>query len=202
MHPNRAFDWHDRQAMLDFVAARGFAHIFVADMDGLFVAHAPVVITDDGSLQFHISRRNRAVKQFAGRPVLISVTGIDAYQSANWYVSPDQVPTWHYDAVEIEGEARQLSEPELIAQLDRLTETMERRWSPEAPWTRDKMTPGKLETMVQAIVGFEVQPRAIRGTRKFNQHKAPADLEATVAGQTRAGRDDIVAAIRRVAKRP
>ena len=138
MHPNRAFDWDDRQAMLDFVATRGFAHIFTADMDGVFVAHAPVVVTDSGRPQFHMSRRNRAAGQFAGRQVLISVAGCDAYQSANWYVSPDQVPTWLYEAVEIEGEARQLSEPELVAQLDRLTEAMERRWSPEAPWTRGK----------------------------------------------------------------
>jgi transcriptional regulator len=198
MHPNRAFGWDDRQAMLDFVAERGFAHVFTAGMDGLFVAHAPVVTTEDGRVQFHVSRRNRAAGQFAGSQVLISVAGRDAYQSANWYVSGDQVPTWLYEAVEIEGEARQLSEPELIAQVDRLTETMERRWSPEAPWTRGKMSPGKFEAMVQAIVGFEVEPRAIRGTRKFNQHKAAADVDATVAGQQGAGREDIVAAIRAI----
>jgi transcriptional regulator len=198
MHPNRAFGWNDRQAMLDFVADRGFAHLFAADMDGVFVAHAPVVITEGGRVQFHLSRRNRAAGQFAGRQVLISVVGRDAYHSANWYASPDQVPTWLYEAVEIEGEARQLSEPELIAQVDRLTETMERRWSPDAPWTRAKMSPGKFEAMVRAIVGFEVDPRAIRGTRKFNQRKAAADVEATKAGQRGAGREDIVAAIRAI----
>ena len=198
MHPNRAFGWDDRQGMLDFVAERGFAHVFAAGMDGLFVAHAPVVITGEGRVQFHISRRNRAAGQLAGRQALISVAGRDAYHSANWYASPDQVPTWLYDAVEIEGEARQLSEPELIAQVDRLTETMERRWSPDAPWTRAKMSPGKFEAMVQAIIGFEVDPRAIRGTRKFNQHKAAADVDATMAGQQGAGREDIVAAIRAI----
>jgi transcriptional regulator len=196
MHPNRAFGWEDSQAMLDFVAERGFAHIFTADMDGLFVAHAPVVTTEDGRVQFHVSRPNRAAGQFAGSQVLISVAGRDAYHSANWYVSTDQVPTWLYEAVEIEGEARQLSEPELIAQVDRLTETMERRWSPEAPWTRGKLSPGKFEAMVQAIVGFEVEPRAVRGTRKFNQHKVAADVDAIVTGQLGAGREDIVTAIR------
>ncbi|MEO8176961.1 MAG: FMN-binding negative transcriptional regulator [Sphingomicrobium sp.] len=196
MHPNRAFDWDDRQAMLDFVAARGFAHIFAADMDGLRVAHAPVVVGDDGRVQFHMARRNRAAGQFAGHQLLISVAGADAYHSANWYASADQVPTWLYEAVEIEGEARQLSEPELVAQVDRLTEIMERRWSPDAPWTRAKLSPGKFDAMVRAIVGFEVVPRAIRGTRKFNQHKPAADIVASLAGQLGAGRDDIAAAIR------
>ena len=200
MHPNRAFGWDDRQAMLEFVATRGFAHIFTADMDGQFVAHAPVVVTDDGRVQFHVSRRNRAAGQFAGRPVLVSVSGRDAYHSANWYVSHDQVPTWLYEAVEIEGEARQLNEAELIAQLDRLTDVMERRWSPQAPWTRAKMTPGKFEAMVKAIVGFEVEPAAIRGTRKFDQHKLAVDRDAIVDGQRGAGRDDIAAAIRDITR--
>ena len=64
------------------------------------------------------------------------------------------------------------------------------------------MTPGKFEAMLGGIVGFEVEPSAIRGTRKFNQHKAPADLEATVAGQMGAGREDIAAAIRAVTRIP
>ena len=79
---------------------------------------------------------------------------------------------------------------------------MERRWSPDAPWTRGKMAPGKFEAMLRAIVGFEVEPRVIRGTRKFNQHKSAADVEASVAGQLGAGREDIVAAIRGVTPRP
>jgi transcriptional regulator len=200
MHPNRAFDWDDRAAMLDFVTSRGFAHVFTAGMDGLFVAHAPVVVSDDGRVQFHIARRNRAAARFAGSPVLLSITARDGYHSANWYASADQVPTWLYEAVEIEGEARQLSEPELIAQVDRLSDMMERQWSPDAPWTRGKMTTGKFEPMLRAIVGFEVEPRVIRGTRKFNQHKAPADVEASIAGQLEAGREDIAAAIRTFAR--
>lgn len=198
MHPNRAFGWDDRQAMLQFVAGRGFAHIFTADMDGLFVAHAPVVVTEGGRVQFHVSRRNRSAGQFDGSQVLISVSGRDAYHSANWYVSDNQVPTWLYEAVEIEGEARHLSEPELIAQVDRLTEAFEQRFSPEAPWTRAKMTPGKFEALVKAIVGIEVEPSAIRGTRKFDQHKPEADRDAIVGGQQDAGREDIVAAFRDV----
>jgi predicted FMN-binding regulatory protein PaiB len=56
--------------------------------------------------------------------------------------------------------------------------------------------------MVEAIVGFEIDPAAIRGTRKFNQHKSAADREASAAGQAGAGRADIAAAIRALAPRP
>jgi transcriptional regulator len=199
MHPNKAFDWTDRAEMFRFADERAFAHIFTASEAGLFVVHAPVMITDRAKLWFHIARRNRIAGHLDGRPLLISVSGRDAYQSANWYVSDNQVPTWHYEAVEIEGTARKLSDDELVELVDGLSDRHEGRHSPEKPWTRAKMEPGKFEAMCRAIVGFEVDPAEVRGTRKFNQHKTADDLAATIDGQQRAGRDDIVAAIREVA---
>ena len=197
MHPNPAFDWTDQAEMLAFVAERGFAHIFAGSPDGPRVAHAPLLITADKKVQFHLARRNRAVEAIAGNRVLLSVSGLDAYHSANWYVSDDQVPTWHYQAVEIEGPARAISDEELVAQLDLLSANFEGRFQPDNPWTRDKMDPRKFDAFTRAIVGFEVEPEAIRGTRKFNQHKGAADIEANIRGQTEAGRADIAEAIRR-----
>jgi len=194
MHPNGAFRWENKEEILAFVADRAFAHIFTAADAGLFVVHAPVLV-NDGRIWFHVARRNRIADHLEGRSLLISVTGRDAYQSANWYVTENQVPTWHYEAVEIEGLARRLSGEELIELLDLLSDAMEGRHSPEAPWTRAKMEPGKFEAMTRAIVGFEVDPGEIRATRKFNQHKTGGDLQATINGQKGAGRADIVAAI-------
>ena len=195
MHPNDIFSWDDRGAMLRFAAERSFAHIFTAATEGLFVVHAPVLVTAEGKIWFHVAMRNRIATHIAGRKLLISIAGRDAYQSANWYVTENQVPTWHYETVEIEGVARQLGDQELVSLLDRLSAVMEGRHSPDAPWTRGKMKPGKFDAMLRAIVGFEVDPTDVRGTRKFNQHKAQPDLEATIAGQRSAGRMDIVAAI-------
>jgi transcriptional regulator len=194
MHPNPAFGWTDRKAMLDFAAEQSFAHIFTASENCRFVVHAPLVVRE-GKILFHVARRNRIAGELDGRPVLISILGRHAYHSANWYVSEDQVPTWHYEAVEIEGVARRVSDKELVELLDQLTGVMEKRFSPDRPWSRAKMGPGKFEAMTKAIVGFEVKPTEIRGTRKFNQHKSEEDLEATIRGQRGAGRADIVEAI-------
>jgi transcriptional regulator len=198
MHPNKVFDWTDRAEMLRFADERAFAHVFTASDAGLFVVHVPVIATGDQKIWFHVARRNRIAEHLPGRPLLISVTGREAYQSANWYVSDNQVPTWHYEAVEIEGVGRRLSDDELVELLDKLSERHEGRHSPEMPWTRDKMGPGKFEAMTKAIVGFEVDPSEIRGTRKFNQHKSEGDLAATIEGQLSAGRGDVAAAIREV----
>jgi transcriptional regulator len=195
MHPNHAFEWTDIEEMLAFVSLNPFAHVFTASDAGLFVVHVPVLVRE-GRIWFHVSRRNRIADHLSGQKVLISVSGREAYQSANWYVSENQVPTWHYEAVEIEGTARTLSDAELVELLDGLGDVLEHRHSPERPWTRGKMGPGKFEAMTKAIVGFEVVPAEVRGTRKFNQHKSGEDLEATIDGQRRAGREDIVRAIR------
>ena len=195
MHPNHAFAWRDKSEMLRFAAERSFAHVFTASGEGLFVAHVPLMVTAEGKVRFHVARRNRISGHLPGGRLLISLSGRDGYQSANWYASDDQVPTWHYESVEIEGEARQLSYEELVDLLDALSERFEQRHSPDRPWTRGKMGPGKFEAMTRAIVGFEVDPAEVRGTRKFNQHKASDDLEATIRGQQDAGREDIVEAI-------
>ena len=195
MHPNRAFAWEGRDDLLNFIADRSFAHIFTSSDEGLFVVHAPVLVTSEGRVRFHVARRNRIAEHLSGRRILISVSGREAYQSANWYVSENQVPTWHYEAVEIEGVARPLSEDELVDLLDKLSDHFEGLHSPERPWTRAKMGEGKFEAMIRAIVGFEIDPIEIRGTRKFNQHKSAGDLAATIAGQEGAGRKDIVQAI-------
>ena len=78
---------------------------------------------------------------------------------------------------------------------------MERRWSPAAPWTRAKMTPGKFEAMVGAIVGFEVEPRASAAPASSTS-TSRRTTRGTIAGQRGAGRQDIAAAIRGAALRP
>lgn len=197
MHPNPAYDWDDAAEMLAFVRERAFAHVLSAGQDGLYVAHAPMLVTGEGRIRFHLFRNNRAASHFSDRPVLISVTALDGYHSANWYVSADQVPTWHYQAVEIDGVARMLSQDELADLLDELTAEFEGRFSPDSPWTRAKMAPGKFAGALKALVGFEVEPEQLRGTRKFNQHKSQADVRASAAGQLAAGRPDIADAIER-----
>ena len=195
MHPNRAFEWSDRSEILDFVRAAAFAHIFSSGESGLAVVHVPVLVTTAGTIQFHVARRNRAAAQLGENRLLLSIAGREGYQSANWYVSENQVPTWHYETVEIEGIGRTLTDDELVILLDNLSAEMEGRYSPQQPWTRAKMEPGSFEAMTKAIVGFEVMPDAIRATRKFNQHKSAEDRMATGAGLRGAGLAEIADAV-------
>jgi len=197
MHPNAAFAWTDAAAMRAFVAARAFAHIFAQTPDGPVVAHAPVVVTPAGNLQFHLARANRLVPHLDGRTALASVTGDDVYVSPDWYAGPNQVPTWLYRAVEAEGAVRRMTRDALVAQVDALSAIMEARLAPKPAWTRAKMAEGTFEAMLPGIVGFEMTVTALRGTLKFNQHKVPEDIAGMVAALRAQGREDVVALVER-----
>ena len=179
MHPNRAFAWDDREAMLAFVADIAFATVAV---EGPMIVHVPVVVAGPHSLRFHVSRANRGSAWLDGARLFLSCAGPDAYVSPDWYGLDDQVPTWNYLAVEAEGPLRTLGETELAALLDALSAAHEARLAPKPPWTRDKMTPGRFEGMLKAIIGYELNIEALRGTRKLGQNKDHANRLAAARG--------------------
>jgi transcriptional regulator len=179
MHPSRTFDWQDREAMLAFVADISFCTICV---HGPFVVHVPVLVDSPDRLRFHVARGNRAAQALEGARAIVSCLGPDAYISPDWYGTPDQVGTWNYQAVEAEGPLRQLDEDELAALLDDLSEIHEARLAPKQPWTRAKMTPGRFEAMLKAIMGFEMAIETLRGTNKLGQHKSEAERRGAVDG--------------------
>jgi len=196
VHPNRGFHWHDREAMLAFVGDVSFAHIFAQTPDGPRVAHAPVVVTRDGNLRFHLARSNGLARHLEGLTAVASVAGPEAYISPDWYGSDDQVPTWNYMAVEAEGRVARLGEAELVALLDDLSTEHEARLLPKKPWTRGKMTPGRFEAMLPAIIPFELTVEALRGTAKMGQNKSAAEMEGAAAGLEATGRPSVAALMR------
>jgi transcriptional regulator len=177
MHPNRGFAWEDREAMLAFVADIAFCTICA---DGPAVVHAPVTVDPPDRIRFHVSRGNRA--KLDGRRAIVSCLGPDAYISPDWYGTPDQVPTWNYLAVEAEGPLRRMDEGELAILLDGLSAAHEARLAPKPAWTRAKMSPGRFDAMLKAIVGYELRIEDLRGTRKLGQNKHEAERLAAADG--------------------
>jgi transcriptional regulator len=175
MHPASAFARDDATGLLDFVARTGFAVLAAQGPDGPVTAHAPVLITE-GRLRFHLSINNRVVRALAAHPRVVAVvTGPDAYISPDWYAAADQVPTWNYVAVEIEGAARALDRAAAATLLDDLSALFEARLAPKPPWTRDKMAPGRFEAMLGGIQAYEAPVERLEGTWKLSQNK-PSEI--------------------------
>ncbi len=180
MHPNAQFRWEDRDALRAFASEIGFGTLFAATPDGPRVAHVPFVFADDDRIQFHLARGNGIVRHLDGIEGLFVINGPDAYISPDWYGIDDQVPTWNYLALELQGRVSKIDDAALIAQADALSALHEARLAPKGPWTRDKMTPGLFDRMRGAIKGYEMRFTAWRGTAKLGQNKPP-EARARVA---------------------
>jgi transcriptional regulator len=186
MHPASQFRVEDREALLAFVRVHPFVTIAAAVRGRPFTAQAPVVIREldfgEVALDFHLSRGNALAPHIVqGFRAVILATGPDAYVSPDWYGSVDQVGTWNYLSVEAEGSVAPLNDEELVALLDDLSAQEEARLLPKPPWTRDKMSPGRFETMTRAIIGARLVVDRLEGTFKLSQDKREADRVGVVA---------------------
>jgi transcriptional regulator len=176
----------DRAASLAFAEARGFGTACAWDGRKPTGSAVPFYLSyaADGTPMalFHVARHNPLVKLADGTsPWLLAVNGSDAYVSADWYVSPDQVPTWLYQAVHLTGPVRTLSDDELAMQVDTLSAKFENWLLPKRPWTSAKVTAPRLEALKKAIVGLVMTVEEVEGSFKLNQQKSETDY-AAVAG--------------------
>ncbi len=190
MHPDPAFRTKlspaDERLMLEaLVREIGFGTIFLTTPDGPRVAHVAFFGSGDGALQFHLANSNALTKHLDGNAALALVNGPDAYISPDWYEADDQVPTWDYVSVEMEGPVRKMDREGLIALLDDLARENEERLAPKAPWTREQIDGVKMDRMLGAITGFEMEVKAWRPTLKLSQNK-PAEVRERVAVQLEA----------------
>jgi transcriptional regulator len=180
----------DRAASLAFAEARGFGTVCAWEGTKPIASSLPfyLAFADDGTPQmaFHVARHNPLVKLADGTSSwLMAVNDADAYVSADWYVSPDQVPTWLYQAVHLTGTVRKLSDHELGPHLDVLSAKFENWLAPKPPWMSSKMTAGRLAAMKQAIVGLVMTVEEIEGSFKLNQHKSDVDHVAVATALAR-----------------
>jgi len=191
----------DRAASLAFAQARGFGTITAWDGHKPVASSLPFYLTSasDGTPQaaFHVARQNPLARLADGKSRwLIATLGADAYVSADWYVSPDQVPTWLYQAVHLTGTVRAVSDSELGPHLDSLSAKFEGWLAPKEPWSVSKVTAGRLEALKKAIVGLVMSVEEVEGSFKLNQTKSDVDF-AAVASELMQQRDE---AARNIAK--
>jgi transcriptional regulator len=173
----------DRAAALAFAAARGFGTICAWGGGRPIASSLPFCLeySSDGtpSAKFHVARGNVLAALADGKSNwLMAVNGADTYVSPDWYASPDQVPTWLYQAVHLTGTVRAMDVGELGPHLDALSAKFESWLAPKPVWSSTKMTAGRLDAMKKAIVGLVMSVDEIEGSFKLNQHKSDVDHTA------------------------
>ena len=120
-------------------------------------------------------------------PVLLIVTGPDAYVSPSWYATKAEhgkvVPTWNYSAVHLTGTVRVHQDVEwLRAAVTDLTDHHEGRRA--QPWRVTDAPKTFVDAQLGGIVGLEIAVRQVEGKAKLSQNRSYADRTGVIAGLT------------------
>lgn len=200
MHPNAQFRHDDRELLEALIDEIGFGMVFATTPDGPRVAHVPLLYTGDGALQFHLSRGNALTKYIDGMNALVVINGPDGYVSPRWYADQQQVPTWNYIALELEGRVRRMDAEGLYAQLHDIAERQEERVAGGERWEMDKVEDATMRLKMAGIVGFELEIAAWRPTFKLSQNKTAEERERVIAGLEAQGSRAVAELMRRLAQ--
>jgi len=180
MHPNPAFrpglpPAEERALLGAMIDEIGFGMVFATTRDGPRVAHTPLQWTGDGAVHFHLARANALTAHLDGMTALAVINGPEGYVSPRWYADPEQVPTWNYVALELEGRVRRMDQDGLTGLLETLIARQEARVEAGEPWAMAEMPEAKLRGLLKGIVGFELEVQAWRPTFKLSQNKSPEE---------------------------
>lgn len=159
---------------------------------GMIASQVPfLVVRRDGVLylQGHLARANPQGADLDGNSEALTIfSGPHAYVSPTWYEAGPAVPTWNYTTVHAYGVARRVAEPDwLRALLHRLTERQEAR-EPAPPWRMQDQPERYLQSMLNGIVGIEIEVSRLEGKFKLSQNRPAADRPRIIAALER--RDD------------
>jgi transcriptional regulator len=162
--------------------------------DGLTANHIPMLLElKDGSarLRGHIARGNSLWREVpSGAPVLAIFRGAEHYISPSSYPSKKEhgkaVPTWNYSAVHVKGAIRFIEDR---TWLRTFVESLTDHQEGERPdrWHVSDAPPDYIESMLRAIVGFEIEVAAIDGKVKGSQNRTDADRLGAAAALRAAG---------------
>lgn len=178
------------EVLHEFINANPFGALISHNADGLDANHLPFELDSNageyGILRAHVARSNplwQAVAQ--GNEVLVIFRSEDAYVSPSWYPSKHEthklVPTWNYRVVHAHGRISIHDDEKyvrgVVARLTRKFEAGE-----TVPWKMGDAPPDYINTMLQAIVGIEIDITRLVGKFKLSQNREERDRMN--AGQT------------------
>lgn len=184
-------------AMFDAIDHWNFGLVISAVDSNITTSFLPFVLDrTNNRLLGHFARANRHwEKALKAEKVLVSFQGPHCYVSPSWYSHANLVPTWNYLSIQVSGKLTLITAPEEChALMNHLVEQHERNLS--SPWKTTNMDESALNTMMQAIVCFEVSIDDIEGKAKLSQNRSLADRHGVIAQLRQSDTDDE----RRVAK--
>ena len=169
MYIPKHFEVTDTNEIFAFVKANAFGQLISSVKGQLFSSHLPFLASEDKTtLICHVAKQNPQWEDIENQEVLITFQGPHDYISPSWYGSPG-VPTWNYQAVHIYGKPKIITDSK---QLKNIVETLTKTYesSTEQPWT-----PEYKGSLLDIIVGIEIEITNIQCKYKLSQNRSVTD---------------------------
>lgn len=167
----------DHELMKKIITANGFA-LLISDKEKLSATHSMFLLTDAEDsfyLETHTSKANFQAKVLKdGDEVLCDFLGAHSYISSSWYEKTN-VSTWNYEAVQIRGKVKLMTEEELYQHLKKLTFKYEK--VQKCPMFVENMGDDLVRKEMKGAFGINIIPTEIFIANKLSQNRNDEDFE-------------------------
>lgn len=157
----------------DIAEAFPFALLLVGEE----IAPLPLLVDRERrTLRGHVAAANPIATRFAG-PARVVFQGPHGYVSPTWYRDAHQhVPTWNYVIAEARGSIRALDPGATRGVVWELC----RRFEGEGGYRPERADPDLVRSLLDRIVGFELQVERFEAKVKLSQNRDPEDREGVI----------------------
>ncbi|EAZ80123.1 FMN-binding negative transcriptional regulator [Algoriphagus machipongonensis] len=173
--------WENEPAIIDLIKNYSFATL-VTQTDGKpWATHIPLILSKnkqgDTILTGHIAKANPQWRNIAEGEALAIFQGPHAYISSSWY-NHENVPTWNYQAVHIQGTLKIITGHDLIDHLKSLVDKFEEgrpnRVSVEG------MSKNYLDSQLKGLVGLEMTITEVQAASKLSQNRDKENFDRVI----------------------
>lgn len=172
----------NRSEILRFIEENSFAILVNQSNNKINATHIPLFIEESNENQLilsgHISKLNPQSENFQENGNVLAIfSGAHSYISSSWY-DYEEVPTWNYMAVHVEGKIEILNEEQKLLHLENLVNKYER--NSEKPISTKSLSK---ETMSQAngILAFNIIVTNIDAVKKLSQNKSENNKKSIIS---------------------
>jgi transcriptional regulator len=177
MYIPKIYRSEDEELMKKIISENAFA-LLISDKEKLSATHSMFLLKENEEgfyLETHISKANFQAKILQNNDeVLCDFLGAHSYISSSWYEKTN-VSTWNYEAVQIRGKVKLMTDEELYHHLEKLTEKYEK--PQKCPMLVENMGDELVKKEMKGAFGIHIFPTEIFIANKLSQNRNKLDFE-------------------------
>jgi len=190
MYQPKSFRQDNVDEMKAMMKAYPLATLVTTGQHGLEANHIPLILkevaTGEHVLWGHMAKANPLWQELDDSASVLAIFhGPNGYVSPNYYPTKQEhgkvVPTWNYVAVHVRGQLAFIHEDHWkLEMLNNLTAQHESQQ--KDPWSVNDAPKEFTQSLLGAIVGFEIRVTAIDGKWKAGQNQPHKNRKGTIDG--------------------